>query len=1060
MSFAKTLYQLSFVSAFALAIAVNHVSADTGTRPKPEDIEFFEKQVRPLLADQCLGCHGGAASAANGGLRIASQADLIKGGYRGAAIVPGHPESSLLIKAVTYTEHGLSMPPRARLTDAQIAVLSDWVKRGAPWPAAKSSATAPGAKAAFNLTARKSAHWAWKPVVRPAVPTPGLKSWVRTPIDSFILAELEAKKLAPAPFADRRTLIRRATFDLTGLPPTRQEIADFLNDKAPNAYEKVVDRLLASPHYGERWARHWLDLVRFAETDGHEFDLEKPGAYQYRDYLVRAFNADVPYRQFAMEHIAGDLMPSPRKNPDKGFNESVLGTGFYWLGSGTHSPVDLLDDQADHMDNEIDTLGKTFLALGLGCARCHDHKFDAISSKDYYGLYGILRSTRKQFAKVGAPTAPTVLSELDTVRTAERNSLLEWAHQSLAKPSGIFAPEWAPALAADKGDAAAFGYAAARLKDVPADRFVAELYAVRAQLKDQQTRAQTSAKTVTWYGTQEGIDSRLPLWSSQGEAFGSEKTPAISLRFSGGPHPQVTSAVWASSGDSGRLSEKLHGTLQSQTFTITKPRIIYRLAGHSTRVRLIVDGLQILRDPLYGGLNVGADSDALRWQVQDVSRWIGHRAYVELQDIDPGSIALDRVGFTAGEPPADAPDQDLMDGLMDPALKDKEGVAAVYARLAQSASRGQGAFAAWEAKWTPLTDTQKSEIATLEARRTAAEAKIDEGALALCAEDGTGENEKLHLRGNYRTLGTLAPRRFLEAIDGKQDFGTAAGCGRWELASHLASANNPLFARVMVNRIWQHHFGDGIVRTPDDFGVMGQRPTNQPLLDWLASEFVRQGWSIKKMHRLMLLSNTYRMDSRGSAAAEAADPQNKLVHRMPVLRLEAESIRDSILAVSGRLDPTIGGPSVMPYLTSFTVGRGAPPSGPLDGAGRRSLYISVRRGFPVPMLSAFDMPVPASTMGRRTVSSVPAQALTLLNDPFVVSMAGVWAKQLLKMEGSPETRITAAYETAFGRLPDGKELQTALTFVKGSQPGSPAELEAWTGLCHVLFNVKEFIFIR
>ena len=1060
MSFAQNLQKVSLLSLLFIASAVRLAHADGGAQPKPEDVEFFEKQVRPLLADQCLGCHGGAASAANGGLRIASRADLLKGGYRGAAVVPGHPEASLFIKAVTYTEHGLSMPPKARLTDAQIGVLTDWVKRGAPWPASKAPAAVPGAKAAFNLEARKRAHWAWQPVVRPAVPTPTAKTWVRTPIDSFILSALESKKITPALSADRRTLIRRATFDLTGLPPTRQEISDFLSDKAPNAYEKVIDRLLASPHYGERWARHWLDLVRFAETDGHEFDLEKPGAYQYRDYVVRAINADVPYQQFAMEQIAGDLMPNPRKNPEKGFNESVLGTAFYWLGSGTHSPVDLLDDQADHMDNEIDTLGKTFLAVGLGCARCHDHKFDAISSRDYYGLYGILRSTRKQFAQVGTPPSQAVLSELETVRNSERNSLLAWARQSLERPTGVFAPEWAPALAADKGDASAPGYAAARLKEVPADRFLAEIYAVRAQLKDQQARAQSSAQAITWYGQQEGVDSRRPLWSAQGEAFGNEKNPAISLRFSGGPRPQVTSAVWASAGDSGRLSEKLHGTLQSQTFTLTKPRIIYRVAGHSTRIRLIVDGLQILRDPLYGGLNVGADSDALRWQVQDVSRWIGHRAYIELQDIDPGSIALDRVGFTAGEPPVEAPDKSIYDALMDTNLKDREGVAAIYARLSQSAINGQGSFAAWAARWVPLTDSQKADIAALEARRIAAENKVEDGALALCAEDGTGENEKLHLRGNYRTQGGLAPRRFLQAIEGTQDFANAAGCGRWELASHLASAANPLFARVMVNRIWQHHFGEGIVRTPDDFGVMGQRPTNQPLLDWLASEFVRQGWSMKKMHRLIMLSSTYRMDSRSSASAEAADPQNKLVHRMPVLRLEAESIRDSILAVSGRLDPAIGGPSVMPYLTSFTIGRGAPPSGPLDGAGRRSLYISVRRGFPVSMLSAFDMPVPATTIGHRTVSSVPAQALTLLNDPLVVSMAGVWAKQLLKMPGTTEERITAAYETAFGRLPDSKELQTAAAFVKGAATGSPAELEAWTGMCHVLFNVKEFIFIR
>ncbi len=1071
MTFIRTI-SVSILSAVALGFSVAAFALDDA-KPKPEDIEYFEKQVRPLLADQCLGCHGGPASASNGGLRIASRADLLKGGVRGASVVPGHPESSLIIKAVTYTEKGLSMPPRARLTDAQIAVLTEWVKRGAIWNAGKAGSTAgkatPGAaKAAFNLAARRASHWAWQPVVPPAVPAVKNAAWVRNPIDRFILAGLEAKNLQPAPPANRLTFIRRVTFDLTGLPPTPTEIGDFLNDKSPDAYAHLVDRLLASPHYGERWARHWLDLVRFAETDGHEFDLEKPGAYHYRDYVIRALNADVNYRQFAMEHIAGDLIPNPRLNSQKGFNESVLGTGFYWLGSGTHSPVDLMDDQADHMDNDIDTLGKAFLAVGLGCARCHDHKFDAISVKDYYGLYGIIRSTRKQFAQVGAPPSASVMKQLTEARAKERATVLNAARTATASPNGVFAAAWAPALTADKVDASAPGFAAAQLKDVPADQFASALERVRAQLKDQQEKARAAQAGIIWYRPGEGAAKNLPLWSSTGQAFASSGGNTISLHFTPGATSQVAGALAAAAGDSGVLSDKLHGTLQSQTFTITRPRILYRMAGKGARLRLIVDGLQILRDPLYGGLLIGSDSEPMRWYVQDVSHWIGHRAYIELQDIDPGYIALDKVGFTAGDPPAEAPLPSLTAAILDPAVHDRASLLAAYRTVLDKALTAPDAtrtpeeanLAAWAARYATLPDVACKEIAETEAARTKAESQIEEPSLALAAEDGTGENEKVHLRGNYRNLGATAPRRFLEAVVGKQDYGSSTGCGRLELASNLASASNPLFARVMVNRIWQHHFAEGIVRTPDDFGVMGQRPTNQPLLDWLATEFVKQGWSMKKMHRLMLLSSTYRMDSSANPPADAADPLNKLVHRMPIQRLEAESIRDSILAVSGRLDSTVGGPSVMPYLTSFTIGRGAPSSGPLDGAGRRSLYISVRRGFPVAMLSAFDMPVPATTMGHRTVSSVPAQALTLLNDPLVVSQATVWAKQLLKQPGTTVNRIQFAYQTALGRLPDNRELAAASAFVQGATVGSPAEVEAWAGLCHVIFNLKEFIFVR
>ncbi|MCC2669422.1 MAG: Protein of unknown function (DUF1553)/Protein of unknown function (DUF1549)/Planctomycete, partial [Armatimonadetes bacterium] len=384
--------------------------------PSPEAAEFFEKKVRPILVESCFGCHNSKLSSPMGALRLDSRALAMKGGDRGPSVVPGNLEKSLLVKAVEYKDHTLQMPPKGKLPAEQIQVLTEWVKMGAPWPG-DTGVAAPARAGEFNLKARRDGHWSFQPLQRPALPAVKRKEWPQSPIDYFTLAKLEAKGLAPAPAADRRTLLRRVTFDMTGLPPTPAEIDAFVNDRTPNAYQKVVDRLLASPAYGERWARHWLDLVRYAETDGHEFDFEKPNAWAYRDYVIRALNEDVPYNQFVREHVAGDLMTSPRRHPTERFNESVIATGFWFLGEGKHSPVDLLEDEAERVDNQIDVLSKAFLGLSVGCARCHDHKFDPIATKDYYALSGILKSTRYELANINDP-APTrqVVAEIQKLR--------------------------------------------------------------------------------------------------------------------------------------------------------------------------------------------------------------------------------------------------------------------------------------------------------------------------------------------------------------------------------------------------------------------------------------------------------------------------------------------------------------------------------------------------------------------------------------------------------------------------------------------------------------------
>jgi hypothetical protein len=960
------------LSAVVAALAAT-VCGAKAVPQTPEQTEFFEKQVRPILVERCYACH--SAKVAQSGLRLDSRAALLAGGARGPAITPGQPDKSLLLTAIAYSDAKLQMPPSGRLKASEIAVLTEWITQGATWPVGKGATPAAAPKSTFDLKARAS-HWSFQPLRHPSPPTVKNVAWVRNPIDRFILAKLEAEGIAPAAPADRRTLIRRVAYDLIGLPPTPDEVEAFVIDRSPDAYEKVVDRLLASPHYGERWARHWMDLARYAETDGHEFDFDKPGAYEYRDYLIRAFNADLPYDQFVREQIAGDLLPHPRLDPVAHNNESILATAFFCLGEGTHSPVDLLVDEANRIDNQIDVLSKTFLGLSIGCARCHDHKFDPISTKDYYALSGYLKSARYDVVNLNEP---------------QRN------HPGIAELEQVNAQLEAVAA----GDLPA----AKPFRLLPGQSLYADF---------------TGA---TW--------RECGGWAAAGAAFGlGPRRAALVIHATPGADPQIQTLGGPGVADSGYLSGRLHGTLRSPTFTLTKPFIFYHMAGQDVEVNLIIDGFQRIRAPIYGGLKIGLNDLAqLHWYGQDVRKWLGHRAYIEFVDRSEGRIITDAVVFSdGGDPPAD------------------QKIAA------RTVGLHGGDPTAHHADLAPLLE-----------RRRALEARLPQPRWAMALADGTGENDRVHIRGNAATLGVEVPRRFLEVCSGANQPEPLAGSGRLELADRMIAASDPLLPRVMVNRIWQHHFGEGIVRSPDDFGIMGQPPTHPELLDWLATEFVRQGWSIKKLHRLILLSNAYQMSSIGDAKGERLDPTDRLLHRMPVRRLEAEAIRDAVLTVSGRLDPTLYGPSVMPYLTPFMQGRGRPDrSGPLDGDGRRSLYIGVRRNFLTPFFTAFDYPVPFTTIGRRTVSNVPAQALAMMNNPFVVEQAGVWAKRTLAEPGlTPEQRIGRMYLTAFSRPPTAAEVSRLTAFLHEQDRlyGKTDDLRSWQDLCHVLYNLKEFIYI-
>ncbi len=1026
------------------------------------DSDFFENKVRPVLAQHCYRCHSGQAKKLRGGLRLDSREAMLSGGDSGPALAPGQPEKSRLIEAVTYKNADLQMPPRGKLPEAAIADLTTWVKKGAPWPKQSSSVQGAVARAAFDLDERKRTHWAWRPICPHNLPSVRKAIWPRDPIDRFVLAKLEDKGLSPAQPADKRTLLRRLYFDLIGLPPSPEETEAFVRDTSPLAIEKVVDGLLQSPHFGERWGRHWLDLVRYAETRGHEFDYNIPNAYQYRDYVIRALNADLPYNQFVLEHLAGDLLPKPRLHPQEGFNESILATGFWFLGEEVHSPVDIRQDQADRFDNKVDVLSKALLGLTVACARCHDHKFDAISTKDYYSLFGFLQSSHYRLARFDSMEHNRrVAAELWEFRRKERRKI----QKALAK---------------------ALRPGVERMGDYLANQ--------RRQPPRPHSAAGAAGSPIIDYAHCKPGD-----WLTDGFAFGPDPVRAGELRIDGNAAKPVLhfseytaaekDATWdvlklstGAENDPGALGGIVRAgrTLYTPTFPLTTGKVSYLVKGDGF-VYAAVGSHVMIAGPLHGQLvrtvNTG---ERFEWIAHDLSAYQGQRIHLEFTPTGSAPFAVAQVVQASGGRKPPVADEST-GGLRPPLARDETPSAAAgsYQRFILDTldmlaadhliGSADAAERAGLLNWmiahadrfgcnSPAGDEARTFL--IEQSRIA-ERIQKESRLCVAMIDGSAENEYVFIRGSHKAHGATIPRRFLEALAGPAPLTAAHGSGRLELARQMIDpAIDPLLPRVVVNRVWHHLFGRGIVASTDNFGVLGEKPTHAELLDYLADRFVKEGWSIKKLIRTLVLSSTYRMSSQPDDAADHADTGNLLLHRMRRRRLEGEAIRDAMLMISGRLDRRMYGPSVLVHLTAFQEGRGRPASGPLDGDGRRSVYLAVRRNFLSPFLLAFDTPIPFSTVGRRTLSNVPAQALILLNDPFVHQQAQQWAKRVLAQPGSTRERIIGMYESAFARPPTEAEVAECVAYLD-QQPAAQARDEAaWTDLAHVLFNVKEFIFVN
>jgi len=989
--------------------------------------EQFEKVIRPLLVEKCIGCHG--AKKPKGGLRLDSLAGMLEGGESGPAIVPGKPEQSLIVTAVRHNET-LKMPPKDKLPAADIAALAAWVKAGAVWPDAKPVVPEPAKPAAVRtFTDEEKAFWAFQPVKKVE---PGATG--KNPIDHFIDEKRKSTGVTAAPAADKRTLIRRLTFDLTGLPPTAAEVEAFEADTSPDAWDKLIDRLLASPAYGEKWGRRWLDVARYADSNGMDENLAHGNAWRYRDYVIRSFNADKPYNQFVKEQIAGDLLPggTPPERADR-----VTATGFLVIGPKMLAEDDPMKMRMDIIDEQVDTLGQAFLGLTLGCARCHDHKFDPLTQADYYALAGMFYSTKSMQSygvvarwherPVGSAESIAKLAEFEKKRAA--------ASDAVKKPEKQLRDAVKIRLDAERKRATEYAEAArdiakrgGPLKLVVADPAKDEVKGGVVIEAENYTRG-NAQKVTDGYGA------------------------GIGVIINGGKLPNVAEYD---------IDVPADGTYQ----------IALRYAAETARPTALSVGGKVVRKDAAGQVTGSWNPDGQKWFAEaavplkkgkttirlECNGAIPHFDKLAVLPLPPEQVEA------AGPPPAEIAKEKK---FLTPALlawvklaekwKDKLPAADELAKIAADAN---GPFksspeldAAVDSALAAEVKKAKDELAAVEKAKPV----VDE---AMSVEDDKSQDLRIHLRGNHLTLGAETPRRFPTIVAGGKQSPISKGSGRLELAEWVASPTNPLTARVMANRVWLGHFGTGLVRTPDNFGRLGERPTHPELLDYLASEFVASGWSVKHLHRLIVKSAAYRMSAEFNADKFKADPENRAYWRFNRRRLDAEELRDGMLAVAGNLDRKAGG-TLLPtknrdYVNS-TGGRGS-----VDfTAPRRSVYLPVIRSGLFDVFQANDFPDPSTTAGMRTQTTVPAQALFHMNSAVADQSSEAFAKSLLALKGDDTARIGEAFRRVYTRPPTTIETERVLKFLAASDVSADAKKQkAWQSLCRVLLSSAEFAFVE
>jgi Protein of unknown function (DUF1553)/Protein of unknown function (DUF1549)/Planctomycete cytochrome C len=1090
----------------------------------PAAIEHFEKKVRPLLVTHCLECHGADPKKIKGGLRLTSRAELLKGGDTGPAVVPGDPAGSRLVRAVHYKSDELKMPPKGRLTDSQIVDLEAWVKAGAVWPAADAG-RAERPKPGQLFTDEQKSFWAFQPMRDHPAPRVRDRDWVRAPIDAFILAKLEARGLKPAPPADKYTLLRRVTFDLTGLPPTPGEVESFIRDDSPRAFEVVIDRLLASPHYGERWGRHWLDVVRYADSNGLDENTAFGNAWRYRDYVIRSFNRDKPYDEILREQIAGDLLPDAHENPDR-----LTGTGFLGLGPKLLAEPDKQKMKMDIADEQLDTLGKSVLGLTLGCARCHDHKFDPITQRDYYSLLSVFTSTRtmKNLATV-AQAFERPLPTGEKPEEAEARARKTDAKQ--AEIDALTDELRAKVLTDARANIAAYLLAAA---DARGKAGVARMASGgklpgAIVLEAEKFKKGTADKTDLGYG--QGIGIILSYAAENTRAEYALTVPKageydLELRYAAQESRPVRVSVGgkvvlpqAAKGTTGGWNPEHQAWRPEGKVSLNEGENTVTVEAHGLLPH--IDKLAILPVESTPAAGTGRPSAGTFAEVgrkrklilEFVTGWADYLRQAKADDPLFGPwlavAGLPDIGFAAAAPQllakfrGKAP-AGLVGGSAPRTLGE---VAERYARVLTETEAGRKVLADPAGPFalkTPLPANPElfypmelAQLSKLNGELTAIQKSAPVPVMVLSVEEGakypqvTGDGKPRNLfvqvRGNYLTPGEEAPPVFPRILTGGKaaPFATVEGeapavepnqtrygsartaSGRLELAKWVTDPKHPLTARVLVNRVWRHHIGEGIVRSPDNFGKLGDRPTHPELLDWLALRFIEGGWSVKKLHKLILLSSAYQMSSSHDPQAAQADPENRLLWRMNRRRLEAEPIRDALLAVAGNLDPAMGGTLLNNGNFTYVNNENSTNTARYDNH-RRSVYLPVIRNTVFDFFQVFDFAEPHVPNGKRANTVIAPQALYLMNSPFVQAQARAFAELLLKEPGDDAERVRRAYLKAYGRPATDEEVAQAVEYVaryesaqaRTEKDGSMRRPWAWQSFCQVLFAGSEFVYVN
>ncbi|MBT3842394.1 MAG: DUF1549 domain-containing protein, partial [Verrucomicrobia bacterium] len=993
-----------------------------------DGLDFFEKKIRPVLVENCYKCHSAEAEKKGkleGKLRLDLREAVRGRGESGlVAVVPGKPDKSNLYRAVTYLDSELVMPPKSRLAKSVVADFKQWIEMGAPDPRRGTLAKVESNEIDFEQ-ARK--FWSFRKPSEPALPNVNESAWPREGLDHFILSQLEENGLRPAMSADRRTLIRRATYDLTGLPPTVAEIEAFLADKSPNAFSRTVERLLASPHYGEKWGRHWLDVARYADSNGLDENLAYVNAFRYRNYVINSFNEDKPYNCFVQEQIAGDLLPLSKNESDEMRHSRRIATGFLSVGAKMLAEDDGRKMEMDIIDEQLDTLGRAFMGMTIGCARCHDHKFDPIPTRDYYSLAGIFKSTHTMDNhKVVAQWHEVELGSADLRTKRERvdkevkkqkqtiESLKSKSAKSITAQARSVAADYLIGALVKLRKEARIQFTLKELEEQPKEKTKGMLL-----IEAENFSRGNGLKTFDGYGKDIGVllssgptqvefdltiekagkyslhmryaaaDSRPAKLSINNKLINEMATDSVTGTW----YPDSQKWFWEG-------TFQLDAGINVLKFDWATP------TPHIDKILLLPSDQSDL-----------PSADALAHLHNTFTQqWIGHLKQISKDKKSPLNEWRKYI-----HNPREPINEKLIENIRTRFAATHEGDS-----LHSLIHDKNGPFKTPKDVEKLFPKTEQEELKRLQKQLSDTEKKHPKVPKAMAVKEGKAGDLKIHIRGDYMTQGELAPRGYLRVATSKQTTTPSRNAsGRAGFAEWLTSNENPLTARVMANRIWLWHFGEGIVRTPDNFGKLGLRPTHPKLLDWLTMRFVDNGWSIKKMHRIIMNSAAYQMSSQYNEQAYAVDPGNKLWWRFNRRRLYAEEVRDSLLFAGGSIDWGMKG-QLMTYNPRQYVSQN---NHPYFYGSSRTVYLPVIRSGTFDVMQAFDFGDPAVIQGQRSSTVGASQALFMMNHDLVAKASEHLAKRAAKALDFSES-ANQIYAAILHRKPSAAETGRAIDFAE------------------------------